>query len=384
MIKLLKNVLKTVFPVLWLKKVFLIYNLIRINTIDKLLFPEYILGSSEFLIKKDIPVYDQLQIDETKFSSEIQIRLKLWHNWTQDEYLLAFDHPCIIEPKQGWALSEGKIIYPSLGFGRTSYIPKPDFIKLHLLKKKQIHFNQIISLRDTGEENYFHFYNDVLAKLTFLDEHITLSHNIPVLISDKLYQKPYFQFYLKNSSLLQNRHWIVQEGNYIMADKTYFCKPLTHTKKYLDMIVNSLSLENHYPQYPYKIFLSRNPRRLRYITNLEEVTKVCKKHGFNVIDTDNLSLEEQISLFSSASHVIGIHGAGLINMIYGRKNIKKIIEVFPPWNYAPFHYIMLAKMYGFEYDAILGKENKDKSRGGFTVCVDELEQKISMLESTLI
>lgn len=374
--KIFRRVLKVLFPVVWLKETFLIYNKLKIETLDRLLFPEYKLDRQNFIIKKDKKVYDQLNINEEKFSEDIRSRLTLWHGWTQDEYLLIFDKPCIIEPKQGWALADGKLIYPSLGFGRAAYIHKPSFFKLQSSNKKVVYIDEAISLRDTGEENYFHFYNDILAKLCFLHENLNLPYTIPIIVSKSLYYKPFFQYFLQHSSLLKNRQWIVQTDFYIQVKRTYFCKPLTHTKKYLDQIVHSLEINRPNLMFSDRIFLTRNPARLRFIDNMDEIRVLCDKMNLQIVDADELSLQQQINLFTHATLLVGIHGAGLTNMIYGIQSIQKVIEILPPSSYIPFHYIMLAHMYGYEYQAILGQAHKSNGKGGFTLSIQSLEDKL--------
>ena len=164
----------------------------------------------------------------------------------------------------------------------------------------------------------------------------------------------------------------------------YFCKPLTHTKKYLDQIRDSLkqSVRVHSAT-GRRIFISRSSRRLRHIENMKEIIETCEKYDIEVVDTEDLSLDQQIKLFQESELVIGIHGAGLMNIIYGEQNIKEVIEIFPPQQYAPFHYIMLATMYGYKYNAILGKNSKS-SDGSFFLAKNDLEAKISKTSSVIV
>jgi len=376
---MIKKILKILFPIVWLKKFYLFYNRIKIKTLDRIFFPEFIIKDAEFLIKRDIKVYDRLEINENVLDDDIRRGLQLWHGWTQDEYLLHFRHKTLIEPDYGWAVSGKKLVYSSLGFSRAEYLPKPDFYKLYYSNNKEIiTVDNIISLRDTGEENYFHFYNDVLAKLCFLESQNVLNKQTSFLISRKLFEKPYFQYFLKKSSLLKGKKLLIQDQEYICANEVLFCKPLTHTKRYLDQIRDSIEEPKiEIPSVQRKIFLTRNPKRLRYIENMEEVTEICDQFGYEVVDTDEMELEDQITLFSSVSHLAGIHGAGLTNMIYGEKNILGITEIFPPQNYIPFQYIMMAKIYGYRYNAILGKKGRDYSRGGFVLDVRLLKEKLA-------
>src|SRR5690606_5188706 len=71
--------------------------------------------------------------------------------------------------------------------------------------------------------------------------------------------------------------------------------------------------------------------------------------------TDNMKLMEQIEAFRDIKCLIGIHGAGLTNMIFCKQKLK-VLEIFPPNNIPP-HYYWLATNWGFEYNAIMGESN---------------------------
>jgi len=68
---------------------------------------------------------------------------------------------------------------------------------------------------------------------------------------------------------------------------------------------------------------------------------------------EELTLDEQIDLFYNSSHVIGIHGAGLTNIIYRYGAEMSLIELFPPNNIPP-HYYWLSKLMKYKYQAIVG------------------------------
>jgi hypothetical protein len=88
-----------------------------------------------------------------------------------------------------------------------------------------------------------------------------------------------------------------------------------------------------------------NGKNRRYIPNHEELKEaLALKFGdlfINVI-LENLSIEEQVSLFMGAHIVIGQHGAGLCNIIWITNPEALVIE-FPPHQVDTFKNMCLAK-----------------------------------------
>ncbi|MBB4600617.1 hypothetical protein HNQ93_002022 [Hymenobacter luteus] len=378
----MKKILKKVFPIVLLKKAHLRYNAIRINTVDKILFPEKIFADKEFVIKRDDYPFRITTVPKQHLDARLQHQISLYENWTQDEYLLVYDRECIIEPKHGWALSaDNKLIYPSLGFSRATYLPKPSLQILKLNKAALPAHEVLVSLRDTGEENYYHFYNDVLAKLFFLEEKLQLPYDTPLLIAEALYKKSFFQYFLQHP-YLKNRNWVIQkEGEYIRSKKTYFCKPLTHTASYYERIRELVQPQDLAPSSASnrRIFITRSPKRLRFIENNAEIEAICQAEGFEVVDFDTMTLAQQARLLSEARYVIGIHGAGLVNMMFRGKQAMGLLEVFPPGEYYPFHYMLMAAQLGYQYDSLIGEPSENKYSGGFYVKPDEFRQRMQAL-----
>src|SRR5204863_8290370 len=133
-----------------------------------------------------------------------------WHDWTQEEFILLFEKPCVIEPDHGWAVvGNSSLIYYYLGVSRTWFQPKPKFMALRR-RKVVTRVDKVISLRDTGEENYFHFFNDVLGKLYLLKANKVTLENLPIVVSKRLSEKPFFKYALENNLWLRSLNWIYQ------------------------------------------------------------------------------------------------------------------------------------------------------------------------------
>jgi hypothetical protein len=378
----LKKILKKIFPTPFLKEVFLIYNRVRIHTVDKLLFPECKVLPAEFLLYRKGHPFRENNVAIDALGDPVKKYMNQWYDWTQEEFILFFDRPCVIEPDYGWAIvGPNKLLFYSLGLSRTLFQRKPDILKW-LRKKKIAHFPTVISLRDTGEENYFHFYNDVLSKLFFLISHNIDVTSIPVVISKKLWDKEYFRFYFAQSSFMRSIKWVVQDENFVACKSLIVCKPLTHRIDLWHEMIRSIkpiARRGHR-----RIFVTRKRARLRFIENESEIVNLCQRLGLEVIDPGDLSPDKQIETFFNAEIVVGIHGAGLTNIAFCDANCL-LLEIFPPptEGYLPFHYIMLASMQRVTYGALIGSPSKEKYSGGFTVDILELEKQVTLLLNKL-
>lgn len=71
------------------------------------------------------------------------------------------------------------------------------------------------------------------------------------------------------------------------------------------------------------IFIKRKPIR-RAIKNIDEIQQKLTEYEF--IELENLSFRDQVELFYNAKNVIGMHGAGLANLIFAENfNLMEII-----------------------------------------------------------
>ena len=371
---MIKSILKKTFPIKILKNAFLVFNKIKIKTWDRLFFPEKLIAKNHFLILEQANPFLDHQVPTQSLSKETKAKLHLWvdPSWTQDQYFLFYKEPALIEPSCGWAItSTHHLIYASLGFARAPHVNKPSLMESYFLKKNIIHLPNVISLRDTGEENYFHFYNDVLAKLFFIQEQKFNLRDFTIIISERLFKKEFFQFFLNNSNL-KDLHWHVQKDEWISFTSAIFCKPYTHTKKYLDLavkLVHNASIN----QKQRRIFLTRSKNSLRFIENMDAIKSLLETYQFEIIDSEEIKVAAQIDLFSSCRYLISIHGAGLTNIIFRQGNPMTILEIVQPSDYIPFHYIMLAHLYQYNYNIILGEKGLLHQQGGFRVNADQLK-----------
>lgn len=79
-----------------------------------------------------------------------------------------------------------------------------------------------------------------------------------------------------------------------------------------------------------RIYISRGKASRRRLINENKVLEKLCKEGFKSYFLEDMSIEQQVKLFSEAEAVVAPHGAGLVNIIFCRRAIR-ILELFPEW-----------------------------------------------------
>ncbi|MEI9919954.1 MAG: glycosyltransferase family 61 protein [Bacteroidota bacterium] len=67
---------------------------------------------------------------------------------------------------------------------------------------------------------------------------------------------------------------------------------------------------------PERIYISRRLAAKRKISNEAAVIEILERHRFRIVDCEKLSFVEQRDMASNANVLIGLHGAGLTNMLF--------------------------------------------------------------------
>lgn len=77
-----------------------------------------------------------------------------------------------------------------------------------------------------------------------------------------------------------------------------------------------------------QLYISRSDATSRRVLNEAEVVEFLTARGFEILELSSLPLDEQIRVFSQARIVIGPHGSGLTNLMFGSNNLCTV-ELHP-------------------------------------------------------
>lgn len=306
-----------------------------------------------------------------------------FNGFEQKEFVARVDN-CIIEPKYGWPMTQRReLIYDCFPYSRQHIIPTPPVFSARNQKVREV--DAVISFREIFEFGYWHFYTDIINKNYLLRDFPEIDKNIPILISKELSERPHFKFFYEHTTVFFERQIIIQDNFLVKARRAYFIKPRPHKPKYYKEVAEIVSSWKGDTARSRRVFLTRSKTRGRFIGNMDALAPLLKKYNFELIDADVLSIDQQIRLFSETQFLIGIHGAGLTNMMFRYPATMGVLEILPDAVgrfQIPPHYFLLAGIFGFSYHAVLGGSYTSNVNKSFGVDPAALEPAIQSLLNT--
>jgi capsular polysaccharide biosynthesis protein len=91
-----------------------------------------------------------------------------------------------------------------------------------------------------------------------------------------------------------------------------------------------------------RIYVARDTRRGRTITNEQDLIEICRQRGFEVLSPEDFSVEEQATIFHESEVVVGIKGAALTNMLFSPNSVG--IMVLSPGTFTdPFFWDLVSQ-----------------------------------------
>jgi len=202
------------------------------------------------------------------------------------------------------------------------------FFKIYAIKK--IIFSSKIYLKQKDyliicnfwSNGYHHWLAEVLPKLivnniNYKDYTLLIPASYPGFALQSL-----AKFEFKNIILLKkNCTYFIKEGTIINNPKSGFYNSdhIKHLREFYIPKSGTLPFR--------KIYISRKNEKLRKIVNEANLYPILLENGYEIIEPQFMSFNEQVTLFSEAKEVISIHGAALTNIIFMQAGTK-IIELY--------------------------------------------------------
>ena len=322
--------------------------------------------------KEDVFADIPTQFSDVIFSEFIAADSKRWS--VQESFAVEITD-VTLEPERLLGIRAGRqLVEQTVTYKFDRQYP---YILPYLLRPAKIkQLEQAIWYDGSATRNYFHHLVDALISLEQL-KRSKLASDIPLLITQRMYDTVYFQYLYQRSPQLQKLNWyVVGDQEWVHVGKLYklqtapFQRPAWQTMRELYALPAKKAWR--------KVFLNRDRNRYgRYLENEAEVVAMLRQHGFEEFFAENLSIGEQATLFQETAYLVALHGAGLIQQFFMDYKQAHIIEIMPR-NYLQPLYYWQAYTLGIRYfDVIVGGDMRDGKE--YPVDVVRLEEAVERM-----
>jgi capsular polysaccharide biosynthesis protein len=229
---------------------------------------------------------------------------------------------------------------------------------------------------DQESINHFHWFTEALPRLWLVKDRAA---GFVLMLADTPYMRSIAAESLRLAGLRFKEIFWMQSGEFYTVPRLHHISKISRTGQMNDAIMTELNraFVSEKPPGDRKLYVSRAAAKFRKVLNEEELQERLKSFGFEIIQTEDLSLAEQIATFSECHTLVGIHGAGLTNCLFMRAGgiVVELRKREP--NYGYWH---LAESVGHEYLYYHGMPDSELSLIGrgcnLIIPVDDFEEKI--------
>ncbi len=191
------------------------------------------------------------------------------------------------------------------------------FLTVNYLFHKRRRFDaDALFITDDWSTGYFHWLSDVLPKLCLVEDRLK---DLVVILPHKLEQFEFVRssleaFGVENAQFINEQESVVCRRLFVVtsvAPSGRYDEQIT--RRVRDRLVKFFGGSSD----PHGLtYLSRAKARKRRIANEPAVIELLKNYGFQIINGEDYSLEQQVKIASATSCFVSNHGAGLTNIMF--------------------------------------------------------------------
>ncbi|MFA6400836.1 MAG: glycosyltransferase family 61 protein [Salinivirgaceae bacterium] len=295
-----------------------------------------------------------------------------------DTYLKIYSNTIVTS--NGLVLKQSNLIEDNLVLKQSLHLKdKVKILLKNLFLIKRLPEKPYLITFNSEYSGYFHWITETLTRIMVTDN----LHDFVLLMPDnlKIWQKETLSVFkpLSIEYLNTKHHYKIKSLNLV-----------THTApsgNYNDSVIRQLRQKfiesfNLPINKNKRIYISRQKARFRKLLNEQEFVHAISDFGFETYYFEELSFQEQIRLSAQCEIMIGLHGAGLTNMLFMSEGTKVIELRIPDDKYNNCYY-SLANALNLDYYYVLGKKNTLINDFHSTDILIEIN-KISLLLSNIL
>lgn len=231
------------------------------------------------------------------------------------------------------------------------------------VKRKKIKLNpkkSFLILHDIWSNGYFHWLTEVIVKLLAIESKLS---ELVLLLPKNLSN---FQIESLAPFQFDSIHFI-ESNTVVKVNELFTLDYLAPIGNYNEEVIKKMRLlfQNHYGiratdfTSPQRVYISRNKALRRKVANEVNLLPILSKYNFTVVYLEDLTFKEQVELMGQTNILIGLHGAGLTNMLFmNPRNI--VMELRVEEDTSNLCYFSLASALQLHYYYQFGKVVNDQ------------------------
>jgi Glycosyltransferase 61 len=204
---------------------------------------------------------------------------------------------------------------------------------------------KVAVLTTDGSNTYYHWLFDILPRIQLLKKS-GIFEDIDFFVLPKLmydFQKSTLAYFnIQNSKILE-----INDNEAIFANDLIvpsLPSELGTVNLWALNFIRDTFLPKSQMLNPNKrIYISRKNATARRILNESEIIEYLVGLGFEIIEAENLSFDNQVKLFTQAEVVVSPHGSGLSNIVFCNKKTK-VIDLFYGKFLVPCFWVIAAQL----------------------------------------
>jgi len=238
-----------------------------------------------------------------------------------------------------------------------TFLPQISRGQVPFLAPEPIRFRETVGLLDDwfSEMNICHFLLDKIPRLDLFDQ-TKLKYRPMLFRQNGYYDQVFADLGMKQGPLCADRDYFTARIDTLLVstgNATTFCHPAQWFPDWAKAFLKrrfapSLAKGDR------RIFISRADAKTRRILNQAEVDGVLAEFNYESCELTGRTFADQRALFAQASHVVGVHGAGLTNILFAPTGTQ-VLEILPPMCAVP-DYWQLSNALGHQYHAAIATD----------------------------
>nr|WP_198160764.1 glycosyltransferase family 61 protein [Pedobacter panaciterrae] len=254
--------------------------------------------------------------------------------------------------------------------------------RLRWLIRGSEHINKGLWITDEWSSEYFHWITDALPRLITIAQSELFNKEYHVILPLFFKTRPYVQ---QSLDLLGYKAIYYGPKKRLKVSKLLTITHTAPTGNYNSEIINNLResfIKNLQLNPDRLIYISRAKANRRKIINENEVIDLLKKYNYEIHCFEDYDFNEQVAIMSQAKSLIGLHGAGLTNMLFMQRGAH-VLEFRNENDSQNNCFYALASALDHNYYYLLNKGDKEDTFDvNINVNIEQLKETIEMYLSS--